>query len=631
MMQRPTQDGCHKPGGVFAQRDDVFSRIGDRLSSSTSLAVTALVGLGLVACAPRFRQETMGTGTANLGSGASATGTGVNVSASPDDLKIAYRITMPRALLLQYAIECPAESRTGTLGETKDDYTKRRLAELEAQRQRDVQTKASVIGAVVGQVQGGAAVETPNASAEVNVAADGSALGQSIGEQTTASVQLSPLDTGGRTLGDSVQVRGGAAGQCAMRMWSEVPGQDLRGVVATYEVLRIVDKKRESEELRSQRMTIALGVRASVSTSLLATGADPEYRAKLARAEAARVAQERAAALEASRVARAHEAQLRAEAAAAKAVAVEAARVARAHEARLRGEAAVNVAVSPPAARVAIAVPPPAARGAVAVPPPAARVAVAVPPPAANAEAVATASVAADQAQRERLAYAAAVGTRNQLVAWLVANGADPYHRARLRQQQFNQREQEARGRIDAEREASRRAAVSLQVSLQTRETLVAWLVANGADPEFRRKQNEADLASFEVRSRALQDQRRRDAVLAQGTAGVSVDASVSVVSTTPPTTRPAPIREVRTPQPTPEAIWIDGFYEWAGGEWVWLAGTWSQPPVQDAIWIPTVEVNLGGRTVIRPGSWRTSAGIRVQGGTPTKQPRNPRVRDHRR
>ncbi len=156
-------------------------------------------------------------------------------------------------------------------------------------------------------------------------------------------------------------------------------------------------------------------------------------------------------------------------------------------------------------------------------------------------------------------------------------------------------------------------------------------MVANGADPEFRRKQNEADLASFEVRSRALQDQRRRDAVLAQGTAGGTIDASVSVVSTTPPPTRPAPIREVRTPQPTPEAIWIDGFYEWAGGEWVWLAGTWSQPPVQDAIWIPTVEVNLGGRTVIRPGSWRTYAGIRVQGGTPREQPRNPRVRDHRR
>lgn len=635
MMQRQTQDRGHKPGGDFALQGKVFSRIGFCLNPSTSLAVTALVGLSLVACAPRFRQETMGTGTAKLGLGASATGTGVAVSASPDDLKIAYRIIMPRALLLQYAIECPGESRTGSLGETQDDYTKRRLAELEAQRQREVQTKASVIGAVVGQVQGGAAVETPNASADVNVAADGSALGQSIGEQTTAGVQLSPLDTGGRTLGASVQVRGGAAGQCAMRMWSELPGQDLRGVVATYEVIRIVDKKRESKDLRSQRMTIALGVRASVSTSLLASGADPEYRAKLAQAEAARVAQERAIALEAERVARAHEARLRAEAAAAKAVVAEAERAKRAHEARLRAEAErgkrAHEARLRAEASVDVAVPPPAARVEVAATPPAARVEVAVTPPAVDAEVVATTSIAAEQAQREKLAFTAAVGTRNQLVAWLVANGADPYYRARQRQQQFNQREQEARGRIDAEREASRRAAVSLQVSLQTRETLVAWLVANGADPDFRRKQNEADLANFEVRSRALQDQRRREAVLAQRTAEVSVEANVSVVSTTPPTMRPAPVREVRTPQPTAEAIWIDGFYEWAGGEWVWLAGTWSQPPVQDAIWIPTVEVNLGGRTVIRPGSWRTSAGIRVQSGTPTKQRANPRVRDHRR
>tara|TARA_R110002073_G_scaffold334897_1_gene525488 strand:+ start:38434 stop:40194 length:1761 start_codon:yes stop_codon:yes gene_type:complete len=586
----------------------------------------------------------------------------VAVAASPDDIKVAYRIIIPRAMLLKYAIDCPNESRTGTLGETAEDYRRRRIAELEGQRQREVQAKASVIGAVVGQAQGGGSVQTPNASADVTVAADGSAIGQSIGEQTTAEVQLSPFDTGARTLGASVQLRGGSSGQCAMRLWSELSGQDLTGIVASYDVIRIVDNKREAAENSRQRRAIALDVRANVSTSLIATGADPDYRGKIARAEAARVAQERAIAVEAARVRRETDARLRAEAVAesqrvarerdaklraeaevvrvahareAKLRAeVEVVRVAHAREARLRAEASATVTVVPPA----VPRPTPVVAATVTVAPPAAVVrvtppvvAVAPPPPAVDARAVAD----AETARREKLAFAAAIQTRNQLIAWLVANGADPYYRARLRQERFNEREQVKRGRIDAQREASARVAVSLRVSLETRETLVAWLVANGADPEYRRKQNEADLADFAVRSRAVQDRRRREAIRAQasaqGTASVSIDSNVSVVSSTPPTTRPAPVREVRTARPTPQAVWIDGFYEWSGGEWVWLAGTWSQPPVQDAIWIPTVEVNLGGRTVIRPGSWRTAAGIRLRVG-PTSKPRKaPQVRDHRR
>ena len=644
MMQRETQDECQKAGDILAQGTAVVRNRSSCSSSSISLAMAAIVSiasLALFACAPRFRQETLGTAAVGVGASASPA---VAVAASPDDIKVAYRIILPRALLLQYSIECPNDSRTGTLGETAEDYRRRRIAELETQRQREVQTKASVIGAVVGQAQGSGSVQTPNASADVAVAADGRAIGQAVGEETTAQVQLSPLDTGGRTLGASVQLRGGSSGQCAMRLWSEIPGQDLGGIAASYDVIRIVDNKREAAEKSRQSRAIALDLRASVSTSLVASGADPDYRGKLARAEAARVAQERAIALEADRARRENDARLRAEAVAesqrvarardAKLRAqAEAVRVAHARDARLRAEASATITVVPPA----VPLPTPVVATTVTVAPPTAVVrvtppvvAIAPPPPAVDARAVA----AADEARREKLAFTAAIQTRNQLIAWLVANGADPYYRARLRQERFNEREQVKRGRIDAAREASARAAVSLRVSLETRETLVAWLVANGADPEYRRKQNEADLAAFTTRSRAVQDKRRRDAIAAQGSfeveGEVSIDSNVSVVSSTPPTARPAPVREVRTPRPTPSAVWIDGFYEWAGGEWVWLAGTWSQPPVQDAIWIPTVEVNLGGRTVIRPGSWRTVAGIRLRGSTAPKPRKAPQVRDHR-
>ncbi len=602
MMQKGSQDRGQQTGDALATLQGVSAPNPYRVSPSARVAMTAvasIVGLSLVACAPRFRQEAMGTGTVVVGSDALAAGGGVAVDASPDDIEVAYRIILPRALLLQYAIDCPDESRTGTLGETQEDYSTRRLAELEAERQREVQTKASVVGAVVGRVEGSAAVQTPNASAEVDVAADGAAVGQSIGEQTTPAVQLSPFDTGARTLGDSVRVRGGGSGTCAMRLWSELPGQDLTGVVASYEVFRVVDKRRVAADARRQRKTIALKLRTRVSASLEASGADPAYRAKVARAKAEKAAAARAAALEVERVARAR-------------------------EARLRAEASVEVAVTPPEAPVVVT--PPAVT--VVVTPPA--VAVVVPPPAVDAEAAAAATLAAEEAQRTRLAYDVAIRTRGQLLAWLIANGADPYYRARLRQERFNKREAEKQRRIDAKREAAHRAEISLRFSLQTRETLVAWLVANGADPDYRRKQDEADLAAFTARSKATRDKSRRAAIQAQGTVGISIDSSASVVSSTPPTARPPAVREVRTARPSATAVWIDGFYEWTGGQWVWLAGTWSQPPVQDAIWIPTVEVNLGGRTVIRPGSWRTSAGIRLEGGAAAKRRPKPRVRDHR-
>jgi hypothetical protein len=73
------------------------------------------------------------------------------------------------------------------------------------------------------------------------------------------------------------------------------------------------------------------------------------------------------------------------------------------------------------------------------------------------------------------------------------------------------------------------------------------------------------------------------------------------VVVEAPP---PAPIEEVHPPPPFANALWIPGYWHWAGSRHVWVVGRWSPRPAGYG-WEPDRwERREDGRWVQRPGHW---------------------------
>jgi hypothetical protein len=94
---------------------------------------------------------------------------------------------------------------------------------------------------------------------------------------------------------------------------------------------------------------------------------------------------------------------------------------------------------------------------------------------------------------------------------------------------------------------------------------------------------------------------RRAVALIAAVALTMSVMGCVEVVRTGPP----PPRVEVRTVAPYPEAVWIDGHWDYRGGNWVWLQGHWERGPFPGATWIPGHwrETPNGWKWI--PGHWK--------------------------
>ena len=237
--------------------------------------------------------------------------------------------------------------------------------------------------------------------------------------------------------------------------------------------------------------------------------------------------------------------------------------------------------------------------------------------------------------RQRQVQLAAALKTRQRLVAWCLGNGADPYYRARLRQAAYDERQAEdlARARkLAARKESEKRRRLVLEAQLgndlRTRTELVASFIAAGADPEYRRKKNEAELLAYEERvrqSRYAQIRKEPQSPEVSIAAPSTTEGAVVVRASAVRPARPAAPKETRPVRPSAESSWIPGFHEWRGSAWVWIPGVWSTPPVADAIWVPSIEIELGGKIVIQPGSWRTRSGHRVR-----KRKQKGRVHDHR-
>ncbi len=80
------------------------------------------------------------------------------------------------------------------------------------------------------------------------------------------------------------------------------------------------------------------------------------------------------------------------------------------------------------------------------------------------------------------------------------------------------------------------------------------------------------------------------------------------VVVSGPP---PSPVHEERPPAPSPQALWVAGYWHWTGMQYAWIPGHWEAPPA-GAVWAaPKVTTMKDGRYVYESGGWRSPTGTR--------------------
>jgi hypothetical protein len=411
-------------------------------------------------CGAQYRQETLGSMQARVEDGhAARTTVAVPVAASGHRHRIEYRIDLPRAVEVHYAIECPTVSDQGIVGETWEAYRERRLAELEQERAQNAKAAGAVTEALLGSVGARGSVTTPAGQGEVTAQVDGSAVGEAVAEQALPPVALSPADTGARQIKGTLEMPPPEEGQCALSLWSERPEQDLRDVTATITIKAIVDLDAEKRAHRARVRGNALEVRDALRVRLVAQGADPELRARLQAEVRLRIEadQRRRAGAEQRSLALALQArgQIREYLIALGADPGLRARLEA--EARFRAEEKRRLRLE------------------------------------ARARLEAEARFGTEEKRRlrldaERLRLEArrrrlelALQVRGQVCTGLIAQGADPAHRDRQAELALRIRAERARAQEEARRRAHEELVRQGRVALEARADIVLWLQGNGA------------------------------------------------------------------------------------------------------------------------------------------------------
>jgi len=67
----------------------------------------------------------------------------------------------------------------------------------------------------------------------------------------------------------------------------------------------------------------------------------------------------------------------------------------------------------------------------------------------------------------------------------------------------------------------------------------------------------------------------------------------------------PPPPREVVVVRPSPRHVWVNGYYRWYGGRYVWAPGYWTVPPRPRAVWVSGHWDERHGNWYWREGFWR--------------------------
>jgi hypothetical protein len=66
-----------------------------------------------------------------------------------------------------------------------------------------------------------------------------------------------------------------------------------------------------------------------------------------------------------------------------------------------------------------------------------------------------------------------------------------------------------------------------------------------------------------------------------------------------------APVPDVVTPSPSPNALWIPGYWNFTGSGYVWTAGHWEIPPAGASSYVAAHWENRAGALAFVPAYWR--------------------------
>ena len=67
----------------------------------------------------------------------------------------------------------------------------------------------------------------------------------------------------------------------------------------------------------------------------------------------------------------------------------------------------------------------------------------------------------------------------------------------------------------------------------------------------------------------------------------------------------PRMVVEKRSPPPSRNHVWIQGYHRWDGNHYTWNPGRWEQPPRPGARWVAHHYVHQKGGYVLVEGRWR--------------------------
>jgi hypothetical protein len=69
----------------------------------------------------------------------------------------------------------------------------------------------------------------------------------------------------------------------------------------------------------------------------------------------------------------------------------------------------------------------------------------------------------------------------------------------------------------------------------------------------------------------------------------------------------PAPVREDRPAPPTPQSVWVAGYWHWTGMQYSWIPGHWDAAPT-GAVWTAPVYTSQDGKYFYENGHWSSSS-----------------------
>jgi hypothetical protein len=75
---------------------------------------------------------------------------------------------------------------------------------------------------------------------------------------------------------------------------------------------------------------------------------------------------------------------------------------------------------------------------------------------------------------------------------------------------------------------------------------------------------------------------------------------STIVVTQAPPTLQ----QEIVLAQPTPQHVWLAGYWSWRDSRYVWMAGRWELPPSSSAVWVGPRWEQQGNAYKFYEGYW---------------------------